>query len=382
MALRERPITRLIVRAGVALLLLWGALALLAGLGARLLDGLPRQQLAYYGQGRQGGAIYLLDVPRGLSQVLYPTRDWVFSLAWSPDGEQLAFTLRDTEGRYRLYTFTVGEGQSRMVTDFSASNQPVAWSRDGTHIIFESLTAARNTLYSVEVSTGQTRLLLRNRPERWSTGFSLSPEGERAAFAAFPQGGDFDIYILSGECFQPWEGCEDEPLASSRARDDSPVWAGDGQRIAFLSDRTGPLLVYTLDADCAGAARAGCDADARPVSPTLEAYRTSLAWSPSVRWLVFGVAPGGFGSTLYLADMACADCEPPLYRVTPDGEADLMAAWSPDGRTLAYISRRFNLFADVAVLDAACADTPRGCLGAGRRLTDSTIQAWYPVWRP
>ena len=355
---------------------LWsGGLLVVVLLGAVVVSmaaagGLPRQELAYYARQQRGGAVYLLDVPRQLSARMYAAPDWVLSMAWSPDGAQLAFTVHQAAAYDLVLIDANGRGARRLV-EGRASNQPLVWSPDGQFIIYEASQAADTALYAVEVATGESHRLA---GDGLSADFSWSPDAERAVFAMQPPGSASSaIYIMNGSCVSRAGRCEIERVTDDSAMNSAPAWSPDGTQIAFISDRGGQSQLYLLpcDADgCGGAGERLVDA---------EVYGTSLAWSPDGRWLIFGLSPGGFGSLLYLADMTCADCEPRFHKLTPDDQADSAAAWSPDGRYLAYVSRRVIQLPAIRVLDVACVD--RGDC-EGRQVTRGAIEAWAPAWRP
>jgi Tol biopolymer transport system component len=352
-------------------------LTLMAGVIAPwLLRDTPRQQIAYYAQHRRGSGIYLLDVPRTLNQPVFRSPYWVLNLAWSPDGERIAFTLQE-ENTYRLYLMDASGRGLRRLTQRIASTRPISWSPDGEHIIFHATTGAWTALYVIRADGSHLRTLM-GGVDNWSADFAWSPGGDRAAFAASLPGSDsLEIYTIDRACVELVGGCRVTRHTTSDTDDYLPTWAGDGRQLAFISHRTGTAHVYVMDMLCQDTI--ACAQPPHLVSD-LRAGDSALAWSPDNRWLAFAVSPIGFGSLLHLTDMTCASCDP--LRITPDGESDHAAAWSPDGRWLAYLNRRLGLVADVMLLDIACADALAGCMDAGRRLTLGTGQAWFPVWRP
>ena len=45
------------------------------------------------------------------------------------------------------------------------------------------------------------------------------------------------------------DGSEQTRLTDNDGDDESPSWSPDGEKIAFASDRDGPVEIYVMDAD-------------------------------------------------------------------------------------------------------------------------------------
>lgn len=232
-------------------------------------------------------------------------------------------------------------------------------------------------------------------------------QDELIAFAS-NRGGDFDIYVMRAD----GTGTRVLTHAPDASR---PAWSRDGRRIAFTSTRghEGDGIedqdVYVVDAD-GGNLRRLTSNQLAEFSPTWTKDGRVAFWRcrQTVSDCAFvAVAPdGGEETVLYRASGAVfgADLSPDgstlLYtlntdvyavelgggsprRLTDDAAADGQAAWSPDGRTIVFLSDRDRngrcLFHDCTgwtpelyVMDAA---------GEGeRRLTETEAQEVSPVW--
>jgi hypothetical protein len=147
------------------------------------------------------------------------------------------------------------------------------------------------------------------------------------AFAS-DRGGNQDIYIMaaSGRA---------QRLTDDPGVDQTPAWSPGWTRVAFASDRTGNWEIYSVRADCnlrsAGAVRR-CDLRQLTSSPADDLLP---AWSPDGRWIAFVSLRDG-NPEIYLMRPDGSD----LRRLTDDPAGDWRPAWAPDGLHLYFTSDR------------------------------------------
>ena len=114
---------------------------------------------------------------------------------------------------------------------------------------------------------------------------------------------------------------------TSEGRNRYPVWSGDGQRIAFQSDRQGDLGIFWQPADGGAAA-------IRLTTPAQGAAHVPESWSPDDKHLLFTEQKD---SAYVLFSLSLDD----MTR-TPFGNVQsnqpTSAGFSPDGRWITYAS--------------------------------------------
>jgi len=203
---------------------------------------------------------------------------------------------------------------------------------------------------------------------------SFSPDGTQVVYAWNGEKQDnYDIYVKhieSGDRLR---------LTTDPAYELSPAWSPDGRWIAFLralaGEKTGVFLVSPLG----GREQKLADLYAPQVALGLVSLGPYLAWSADGQWLavVDRESPTGPWG-LYLLSVLKREKRRLTSLPTPFF-GDFDPAFSPDGRTLAFVRHRSHGVGDLH-LQALTADLrPRG---EPVRLTTGVRFAGSPVWTP
>jgi serine/threonine-protein kinase len=148
----------------------------------------------------------------------------------------------------------------------------------------------------------------------------LSPDGRTLAFTAVTS--QEDLAIAGAE------GSEPRLLTQDPFRDRAPRWSPDGSRIAFHSDRSGNMEIWTIRPD-------GSDLVRRTAT---RGDATHPVWSPDGTRLAFTVH--GQGAFLARADGTPDDGAPEPIAPPEDGASPFEpSSWASDGRLLAGTAR-------------------------------------------
>jgi len=166
------------------------------------------------------------------------------SSTFSPDGRQIAYAWETKDGGRELRILFLETRASRLVwSDPNEVAHPVDWSHDGQRILvrMEARDGSR-ALGVVTLADGALRRL-------WAIDAThgratLSPDGRFVVFdkSQAPDAIERDLFIAGLE-----ESNEPAVLVRAQGDDFSPLWAPDGDRVLFISDRTGEPSVWSVD---------------------------------------------------------------------------------------------------------------------------------------
>jgi Tol biopolymer transport system component len=290
---------------------------------------------------------------------------------FSPDGARIAYGWF-REGCEELRVIGVNDSESRVVyRDESADVNPEEWSEDGSKIL---VNIARHDgvrqLGLVSVDDGSLRVL-KTLPEPatyiWES--TISPDGRFVIYdwPARAEAEERDVFVLRTD------GSGEQALVDHHADDRVLGWAPDGEHVLFASDRTGTMGAWLLPVE-----------DGKPAGePKL------------VKPDMWRHAPLGFdakGSYYYGVDsrtsdvhVAAIDLETGRLLESPAPVTNRFtgsnhdAAWSPDGRYLAYLSNRSSVAGRVSgvALVIRSADS-----GEKREIQPQLVQPSRLQWSP
>src|SRR5262249_48850025 len=146
-------------------------------------------------------------------------------------------------------------------------------------------------------------------------------------------------------------------------RNTSPIWSADGQRITFESDRAGDRGIFMQPANGGAAERltkAESSFEHRPE-----------AWTPNGKTLAFIVSKSGVGADIWTLTIDGERKPKPL--VERPGSNERYTAFSPNGRWFAYVSTEIGNMMEVFVQPFS----PNG-----RKYQISTEGGLTPAWSP
>lgn len=200
---------------------------------------------------------------------------------------------------------------------------------------------------------------------RWLRYPAISPDGTTIAFSY--RG---DLWLCSAD------GGEARPLTSHVAHESWPVWSPDGRTIAFASDRHGNFDVFVVAAAGGPARRLTAHSG----------HDTPVSFTPDGKRVLFSAArhdaPGALLAALWFPELHSVPAEggrPRLELTTPA----LGARPSPDGTALAYTDLKgFENQWRKHHTSSVARDVWVTSGGRHRRLTDFAGEDRDPAWSP
>jgi Tol biopolymer transport system component len=269
--------------------------------------------------------IYLLSVetlePRQLTSMSEPAgADTYF--AFSPDGSTLAFVRATSTHVADIYLVSTASGEPQRLTFDNQTVYGLDWTRDGQHIVFASPRGGDYRLWKVPIAGGEPEMLFAGGEGVYFP--AIAPQGNRLAYMQqqFEDTNIWQIEMLSptGPAGQPTQ------LAFSTRWEEGPHFSPDGQRIAFISLRSGSREVWVCHRD-----------GSSPFKLTAMGgqHTSTPRWSPDGRQIAFDSRPDGY------ADIYVINVDGGLpYRLTTDPGNDEAPSWSHDGKWVYFRSKR------------------------------------------
>ena len=303
------------------------------------------------------GEIVEFDIATGQTNRIANKAPWgdgdqaYWECLFSRDGKQLAWLAEsenvDTELRVRNLD---GSAVRVLLKEKKEYTSPLDWSPDGASILAsrEGLTAA--ALVLVSTADGSVRVLKTHATNRSPINSArFSPDGRYVAFSAMRETGpgQIDIFVMTAD------GRNEVAIAGHPAEDQLLCWTADGRGLLFLSDRSGTWDVWV-------ASVSGGKSQGEP-----ELLKKDFGYHP---WEILGLSPDG--ALYYTTESASGGlygCEldpdtgrimtPPVQMTTRYTGPPSQPTWSPDGKQLAYISRRGAIGPGRNILTIRAADT-------------------------
>ncbi len=177
-------------------------------------------------------------------------REWYAH--FSPDGQWIAFSAQ-YEGNTDVYVIPSSGGEPRRLTYHGARDEVVGWTPDSRNIVFRSPRIQPSRvwqLYTIPVEGGFEQEFGLDRGTR----ISFEPGGTRFAFNRLRREERPWKRYRGGWAMDIWVGdlgtMQFDKVTSFEGTDFFPMWIGD--RIYFLSDRSGRFNLFSMAPDGSG----------------------------------------------------------------------------------------------------------------------------------
>ncbi len=289
---------------------------------------------------------------------------------WTPDGKTL-FYMSDQSGSENLWRLPVAGGAPTQVTHFTNGRVLFpAIAADGGSIVFERDFA----IWKLDLKSGQAAqvpITLRGAPA--SAGDRHLSETTFASMALSPDGKKVAI-IAHGEVFAApaKDGGPAQRITETGGPQSDLSWSPDSGRLAYISQRglTGQLMAYDFATRHERALTTGEDFNAAPSwspdgkmlayvrgrrelrvitfgeggavakdalmysGPVAPFQGGRAAWSPDGRWIAFSVTDRKSFRNVYVVPATGGEAQPVSFLA--NGDTGSQIAWSKDGKYLIF----------------------------------------------
>lgn len=271
-----------------------------------------------------------VDVHSGVRTILKEFDHVIEAPNWTRDSRFLVYNSRG-----KIFTYELASGGIREIdTGFAIDcNNDHVLSPDNTQLAVSHFTHADATsrIYTLPLAGGRPALVTEKGP---SYLHGWSPDGGRLAYCA-ERGGQYDIYTISVD------GGAEAQLTNEPGLDDGPEYSPDGRFIWFNSTRSGLMQIWRMEVDGA--------------NPTHMVQEDANSWfphlSPDGKWVAYvayargDVEPGDHPPNKNV-ELRLVPADGGVSRIITrlfGGQGTInVNSWSPDNRTIAFVSYRLK----------------------------------------
>jgi TolB protein len=255
------------------------------------------------------------------------------SLTWGPDSEELIYSMAGSLWRQKL-----DSKEAVQITDGAGYDYQPDWSPDGKSVVYVSYQKDAMELWLLDLASGKTKQLTNggavNVEPRWS------PDGKKIVWVSTQYNKRFHVFVaefnvgalenvarLTGET----KSSLPRYYYSEYDMEINPVWTRDGKEILFVSNKG---HIYGTGGFWRMKAEPG--AEAREIHYEETSWKARPDFSSDGLRMVYSSYLGRQWHQLWVMPAEGGDAFPISYG---DWD-DTFVRWSPDGKTMAFISNR------------------------------------------
>jgi Tol biopolymer transport system component len=314
-------------------------------------------------------SILLLSVEDGQRKVVVSQPAlYVTTPTLSPNGNLVAYVEGAGFLAGDIHVAPVSGGPIRRLTADGRSLDGLAWTTDGKEIVFSSNRGGLWRLWRISLSAGTPEPV--NGVGEDASSPTIAAKGDRLAYLNGRI--DANLWRMPGPGWKERHPAPMKVIASS-CDDFDGAFSPDGKRIAFASDRSGSIEIWTCDSD---------GTNQTQLTSLKAADAGSPRWSPDGKTIAFDARLEGHGDIFVIS----ADGGSPR-RLTSDPADNNVPMWSRDGKWIYFSSNRtgnWQIWKVPSVGGTAVQVTENGGFSAQESPDGKFLYVWVAggtVWR-
>ena len=236
---------------------------------------------------------------------------------------QIAF-VSNRSGNKEIWAMDYDGENQHQITQLHTISLTPRWSPDASRIAFTCYAPHGGSVLTAQICV---QSMLTNKPITWprfqgtNSSPAWSPDGSQLMFMSSMYGNP-ELFIADAS------GARPKRLTFSNGANTSPSWnPKTGQQVAFVSDRGGIPLLYTMNVDGSNQTK---------VDLPDKGYVIDPAWSPNGQLLAFSWRRPNGNYDLYVMELVTHE----LVELTRDVGRNERPSWAPDGRHIVFESTR------------------------------------------
>jgi serine/threonine protein kinase/Tol biopolymer transport system component len=165
----------------------------------------------------------------------------VEQISWLPDGSGLLFTASEEErGNSQIWYASYPDGSVRRITNDLNNYQNISLTSDGASLVTVLSEETSDIWVAPDADAGRAAQVTSNRLDG-VFGMEWTPDGRIVHSSKV--GGDIDVWIMNAD------GTENRQLTSNAGLNIRPTVTPNGRYILFMSSRAGSMSIWRMDID-------------------------------------------------------------------------------------------------------------------------------------
>lgn len=242
----------------------------------------------------------------------------------SPNGKLLAFVRINASDADDVHALTLnGRSQPRRLTSFAGEYRGLTWAPDSHDLIFLMYQGGRGRLVRLPANGGTARPITSTTEDLHSP--AVARRGNRLAYTVHT--GHVSLWRAD---IAGLRAATPEPLIESTSFESQPAYSHDGTKIAWVSNRSGPVEIWAADADGKNAVQLTNCGGPNNGTPR---------WSPDGSTIAFDTRIHGNPEIMIVTAEGHR-----VRQITHNPAEDVVPSWSNDGRLIYFASNRSGDF--------------------------------------